>query len=122
MRHRFFIVDDSLLQRTFLKSILTSHNYEVVGEATNGSEAISMYSELQPDLVILDINLPDITGVQVLNEILCIDGKAKIIMVTSMGQSAYLKECLLLGARDFVIKPVAEHRLLKSIEAVMSSL
>lgn len=105
MGGRILIVDDALFMRGVLKKILEEHGYEVVGEGKNGVEAIEKYNALKPDLVTLDITMPDMTGLDALKAIRAIDNKAKVIMCSAMGQSSMVLEAIRNGAMDFIVKP-----------------
>ncbi len=105
MAGRILIVDDALFMRGVLKDMLVQRGYDVVGEAANGVEAIEKYRELRPDLVTLDITMPDMTGLAALKAIKDIDSDAKVIMCSAMGQNAMVMEALRNGALDFIIKP-----------------
>jgi two-component system chemotaxis response regulator CheY len=99
------VVDDSMFMRRYLKSILSDNNYKVLAESSNGKDAISLYREVKPAIVLLDFTLPDINGVSVLKEIKKIDPFAKVVMCSAMGQKSLLIEALQHGARDFIVKP-----------------
>lgn len=102
------IVDDSRTSRKILRNILEENGMNIVGEAVNGVEAISQYEALKPDVVTLDITMPVMDGVAALKEIMKIDPKAKVIMVTAAGQKGNVVEALKLGAFEFVTKPYEE--------------
>lgn len=99
------IVDDSLFMRNYLKSILSDNKYEVLAGASKGKEAISLYREVKPDVVLLDFTLPDINGISVLKEIKKINPLAKVVICSAMGQKSLIIEALQHGAIDFIIKP-----------------
>lgn len=99
------IVDDSSFMRAWIKKIISKNETIVTVEATNGLEAILQYRKLKPDLVILDYNMPELSGLEVLKRILKINPDAKIIMCSALGTSFMIEECLLTGAVDFVTKP-----------------
>ena len=116
------IVDDSLFMRNVLREILSKNNYEIVGEASNGIEAISKYQELKPDLTTLDITMPEMNGIEALQKIIEIDCDAKIIMCSAMGQQGVVMNAIQLGALDFIIKPFQAPRVLEAMnKAIMSS-
>ncbi len=116
MGKRILIVDDALFMRTVLKDILEKNGYEVVGEATNGIEGIEKYKELKPDLVTLDITMPDMTGLDALKGIMAVDSKAKVIMCSAMGQSMMMARAMQSGASDFIVKPFETARVLEALE------
>ncbi|MBU5595479.1 response regulator [Amphibacillus sp. MSJ-3] len=99
------IVDDSSFMRTWIQGIISKNEKIVTAEATNGLEAILQYRKLKPDLVLLDYNMPELSGLEVLKRILKINPNAKVIMCSALGTSFVIEECLLAGAIDFVTKP-----------------
>ncbi len=115
MGGRILIVDDALFMRGVLKGMLEKNGYDVVGEASNGVEAIQKYRELRPDLVTLDITMPDMTGLAALRAIKEIDGNARVIMCSAMGQSAMIMEAIRNGAIDFIIKPFKESTVMEAL-------
>ena len=119
---RVLIVDDAMFMRMMLKDILSKNGYEVVGEAANGREAIDKYIELRPDLVLLDITMPEMDGIEALKKIKMIEPKAKIIMCSAMGQQNMVIEAIQNGAIDFIVKPFQQNRVLESLEKLTSGL
>ena len=115
---RVLIVDDAMFMRMMLKDILSKNGYEVVGEAANGKEAIDKYIELRPDLVLLDITMPEMDGIEALKKIKMIEPNAKIIMCSAMGQQAMVIEAIQNGALDFVVKPFQQDRVIESLRRV----
>lgn len=113
------IVDDTKFMRGMLKAILTKKGLEVVGEAANGREAIEKYKELKPDLVTMDIIMPEVDGIQAVKEIVAINPEAKILMCSAMGQQALVIEAIQAGAKDFVIKPFQPTRVLEAVDRTM---
>jgi two-component system, chemotaxis family, chemotaxis protein CheY len=113
------IVDDALFMRTVLKDILTKNGYEVIGEATNGFEAIEKYQELQPDITTMDITMPELDGIEALKKIREIDSNARIIMCSAMGQQGIVVEAIKNGACDFIIKPFQPTRVLEALEKAL---
>lgn len=99
------IVDDAMFMRTVLKNILVKEGYNVVAEASNGVEAIMKFKEFKPDIVTMDITMPEMDGIVALVEILKIDAKAKVCMVSAMGQQQIIMESVRKGAKDFIVKP-----------------
>ena len=116
---RILIVDDSRTSRKILKNILTAHDFEIVGEGTNGEEGIALYKELKPDLVTLDITMPVLDGVGALKEIMAFDPNAKAVMVTAAGQQGNVVESVKLGAAEFVTKPFDEDALIAVLNRVL---
>jgi two-component system chemotaxis response regulator CheY len=113
------LVDDATIIRIMLKKILEGAGYNVVGEAANGQEAIDKYKELKPGLVILDITMPEKNGIEAAREIRAFDGSATIIMCSAMGQQSYVIEAIQAGARDFIVKPFANDRVLEAVKKVI---
>jgi len=113
------IVDDARIIRNILRALIQKMGLKVVGEAVNGSEAIRLYDELRPDLVTMDITMPVVDGLTATKSILGSDPRANIIMVTSVGQESVMKEAILLGARDFIVKPFNEDRIKSAILRVL---
>ena len=119
MTKRILVVDDAAFMRMMIKNILVKNGYEVVGEAENGAVAVQMYKQLQPDLVTMDITMPDMDGIEGVKEILKIDPNAKIIMCSAMGQQAMVIEAIKAGAKDFIVKPFQQDRILQAVEKVL---
>lgn len=109
---KLLIVDDALYMRMTYRKIFENTDAEIVGEAENGFEAIAQYQEKKPDYVILDLTMPGISGQDVLKEILEIDPEAKVVIVSAMGQDIFIRTCLQLGAKSFIIKPFKEKAIL----------
>ena len=102
---KILICDDAMFMRLMLKDMITKNGHEVIGEASNGIEAIEKYKELQPDLVTLDITMPIKDGIEALKEIIAYDKDAKVIMCSAMGQQPIVVEAVKGGAKDFLVKP-----------------
>lgn len=119
MSKRILIVDDAAFMRMMIKDILTKGGYEVAGEAENGARAIEKYKELTPDLVIMDITMPEVDGIQAVKEIKKVNGEAKIIMCSAMGQQAMVIESIQAGARDFIVKPFQAERVVEAVRKVL---
>ena len=117
---RVLVVDDAAFMRMMIKDILRKGGYEVVGEAEDGAKAIEKYKELQPDLVTMDITMPDMDGIAAVKEIRKIDPNALIIMCSAMGQQAMVIDAIQAGARDFVVKPFQPDRVLEAVRKVLS--
>ena len=118
---RVLIVDDALFMRNMLKDIITGAGHTVVGEAANGDEAIAKYTELKPDMVTMDIVMPQKSGIEALQEIRQQYPDAKIIMCSALGQDALVVEAVQSGAKDFIVKPFKEDRVLDVIRRVTSA-
>lgn len=104
--------------RMLLKDIITKAGYEVVGEASNGVEAVQKYKELKPDVVTMDITMPQMDGIQAIKEIKKIDPDAKIIVCSAMGQQAMVVEAIQAGAKDFIVKPFQHSRVVEALAKV----
>ncbi|CRK80938.1 response regulator [Neobacillus massiliamazoniensis] len=116
---KVLIVDDAAFMRMMLKDILSKNGHEVVGEAVNGADAIEKYQELLPDIVTMDITMPEMDGITAVKEIRAAHPQAKIIMCSAMGQQPMVLEAIQLGAKDFVVKPFQAERVIESINKVL---
>ncbi len=119
MNNRVLIVDDVLFMRLKVRNMIEAFGYHVVGEAANGKEAFEKYQYLRPDLVLLDITMPEMDGVDCLKYIKQIDPKAKVIMVSAMGQGEFIKQCFKYGAEYFIRKPFDDEKVRKVMNAVL---
>lgn len=119
MSKRVLVVDDAAFMRMMIKDILTKNGYDVVGEAVDGTQAVDKYQELHPDLVTMDITMPEMDGIEALKQIRSIDPNAKVVMCSAMGQQAMVIDAIQAGARDFVVKPFQADRVLESIRKVL---
>ena len=119
MGHRVLVCDDAIFMRTMISDILSGAGYEVVGEAETGLQAIERYRELNPDLVTMDIVMPDMGGIDAVREIVKQDPNAKILMCSAMGQQALVVEAIQSGAKDFVVKPFQPSRVLEAVQRVL---
>ena len=113
---KILIVDDAAFMRMMIKDILTKNGYEVVAEAANGVEAVELYKSHQPDLVTMDITMPEMDGIQALKKIKEGDPGATIIMCSAMGQQAMVIESIQSGAKDFIVKPFQADRVLEAVK------
>lgn len=120
MGKKILIVDDAAFMRMMIKDILTKNDYEVVGEAENGLKAVEKYKDLTPDLVIMDITMPEMDGIQAVKAIKKLNSEAKIIMCSAMGQQAMVIESIQSGARDFIVKPFQAERVIEAVRKVLS--
>jgi len=120
MAIRVLVVDDAVFMRTVLKKMLMEDGYEVCGEAGNGLEAIKLAKELTPDVVTLDITMPEMDGVTALPKIMEASPNSKVIMCSAMGQQPMVVEAIKNGAKDFIVKPFQKARVVQAIENVMS--
>ncbi|MGQ0640327.1 MAG: response regulator [Gemmatimonadaceae bacterium] len=120
MSQSVLICDDAIFMRTMLADILQQAGFEVVGEAETGAQAVARYRELRPDLVTMDIVMPDMGGIDAVREITKLDPAARILMCSAMGQQALVIEAIQAGAKDFVVKPFQPSRVLEAIQRVLS--
>ena len=119
MSKTVLIVDDAAFMRMMIKDILNKNGFEVVGEAENGVQAIEQYKELQPDLVTMDITMPEMDGVAALKEIKQMDPSSIVIMCSAMGQQAMVIDAIQAGAKDFIVKPFQADRVLEAINKAL---
>lgn len=119
MAKRILICDDAAVMRMMLKNILTKNGYEVVGEADDGAVALTKYKETKPDLVLMDITMPGVSGIQALKNIREYDPGALVIMCSAMGQQTMVIDSIESGAKDFVVKPFQAERVLEAVKRVM---
>jgi len=117
--HRVLVCDDAIFMRTMISDILSGAGYEVVGEAETGVQAIERYRALKPDLVTMDIVMPDMGGIDAVREIIRHDPDAKVLMCSAMGQQALVVEAIQAGAKDFVVKPFQPSRVLEAVQRVL---
>ena len=120
MGTKVLIVDDAAFMRMMLRDILMKNGFEVVGEADNGKNAVQMYSELKPDIVTMDITMPEMDGIAAVKEIKQMDSAAKVVMVSAMGQQAMVIEAIRSGAADFIVKPFQPDRILEALSKALS--
>ena len=119
MAKNILICDDAAFMRMMIKDILTKNGYNVAGEAENGLKAVEKFKEVNPDLVLMDITMPEMDGIQALKEIKKIDGGAKVIMCYAMGQQAMVIESIQAGAKDFIVKPFQAERVIEAVKKVV---
>ncbi|MGE5550306.1 MAG: response regulator [Bacteroidota bacterium] len=119
MGNRVLVVDDAAFMRMMIKDILRKGGYQVIGEAEDGVRAIEKYRELKPDLVTMDITMPDMDGITAVKEIRKVDENAVIIMCSAMGQQAMVIDAIQAGAKDFIVKPFQPDRVLEAIRKVL---
>ncbi len=117
---RVLVVDDAAFMRKVLSDALAKGGHEVVGEAANGNEAVSRYQELHPDVMTLDITMPEKDGLEALREILASDPAARVVMCSALGQESKVLESIKSGARDFVVKPFQADRVLEAVGKALS--
>ena len=119
MSHTVLVCDDAIVMRTMITDILAQAGFEVVGEAETGTQAVEKYRQLKPDLVTMDIVMPDMGGIDAVREIVKQDPDAKILMCSAMGQQALVVEAIQAGAKDFVVKPFQPSRVLEAVQRVL---
>jgi two-component system chemotaxis response regulator CheY len=115
---RILVVDDAAFMRRMVSDVLTSGGHEVVGEAADGNEAVERYKELRPDVMTLDITMPEKDGLTALRELIAIDPGATVVMCSALGQESKVLEAVKAGAKDFIAKPFEPQRVLTAIEKV----
>ena len=120
MAKGILIVDDASFMRMMIKDILTKNGFEVIGEAENGIKAVDKYKELGPELVIMDITMPEMDGIQAVKEIRNVNPDAKIVMCSAMGQQSMVIEAIQAGAKDFIVKPFQTDRVIEAVKKVLS--
>ena len=116
---KVLIVDDASFMRMTIKQMLEKNGHEAVGEAGNGIEAVKKYIELNPDVVLLDITMPEMNGVEALKRIKELDASAKVVICSAMGQQAMVAQAIQNGAKDFIVKPFEADRLIAAVDRVM---
>ena len=119
MSHTVLICDDAIFMRTMISDILQQSGFEVIGEAETGAEAVEQFKRLRPDLVTMDIVMPDMGGIDAVRAITKVDPNAKILMCSAMGQQALVVEAIQAGAKDFVVKPFQPSRVLEAVQRVL---
>ena len=119
MAARILIVDDAAFMRMMLKDILTKGGYEIAGEAADGNEAVAKFKEEKPDLVTLDITMPNKDGIQALKEIKSVDPNANCLMCSAMGQQSMVIDAIQSGAKDFIVKPFQADRVIEAVKKVV---
>lgn len=116
---KVLVVDDAQFMRMMLKDILTKNGFEIIGEAKNGAEALERYKELKPDIVTLDITMPEVDGITALKNIKEYDPNAKAVMCSAMGQQGMVIESIQAGAKDFIVKPFQADRVIEAIRKAL---
>lgn len=117
---RVLIVDDAMFMRMTIKQMLEAHGHSVAGEAGDGIEAVKKFIEYKPDVVLLDITMPEMNGVEALKRIKELDPDARVIICSAMGQQAMVAQAIQYGAKDFIVKPFEEDRLIAAVDKIMS--
>ena len=119
MAKSILICDDAAFMRMMIKDILLKNVYEIAGEAENGMKAVEKYKEVKPDLVMMDITMPEMDGIQALKKIKEVDPGAVVVMCSAMGQQAMVIESIQSGAKDFIVKPFDKDRVLEAVKKVI---
>ncbi len=119
MAKNVLICDDAAFMRMMIKDILTKNGYEIAGEAENGAKAVEKYKEVKPDLVMMDITMPEMDGIEALKRIRELDNTSNIIMCSAMGQQAMVIDAIKAGAKDFIVKPFDKDRVLEAVKKVV---
>jgi two-component system chemotaxis response regulator CheY len=117
---RVLVVDDAAFMRKMLSDVLGKAGHDVVGEAANGAEAVAQFQALRPDIMTLDITMPEKDGLAALKEIIAVEPSAKVIMCSALGQESKVLEAIKAGAKDFVVKPFQPPRVLEAIEKALA--
>lgn len=120
MKARVLVVDDAIFMRKMITDILEGGGMEVVGEADNGQLAVEKYKQLKPDLVTMDIIMPEMNGIDAVREIVAVDHQARIVMCSALGQQALVQDAITAGAKDFLIKPFNPSRVIEVITRVLA--
>lgn len=116
---KVLIVDDAAFMRMMIKDILEKNGFDVIGEANNGIKAVEMYKAERPDVVTMDITMPDMDGIEAVKAIKAFDPTAKVIMCSAMGQQTMVMDAIRAGAKDFIVKPFQADRVLEAIKKVV---
>jgi len=116
---RVLVADDSSFMRMVIKGILEKNGFEVVAEAENGNEAVEKYIKFKPDIVTLDITMPQKNGIEALKSIKGYDPEAKVVMVSAIGQEVYIKEAQNLGAQSYIVKPFVEEQVIQTLNKLL---
>lgn len=117
---RVLIVDDAAFMRMMIKDILEKNGFEVIGEASNGLKAVEIYKKEKPDVVTMDITMPDMDGIEAVKQIKAFDPAARVIMCSAMGQQTTVMDAIRAGAKDFIVKPFQADRVLEAIRKAIS--
>ena len=112
---RVLVVDDAMFMRYTIKKMLENTDFDVIGEADNGINALIQYKDLNPDIVTMDITMPEIDGIQAVHLIRKYDPNAKVVMMSAMGQESLVRDAILAGAQGFLVKPFKQEDVLKTL-------
>lgn len=117
---KVLVVDDAAFMRLAIRTILEKNGFQVVGEAENGLIGFQKYKELKPDIVTMDITMPEMSGIESLKTIKKFDPDAKVVMVSAMGQDALVRESIMSGAKSFIVKPFKEEHVIQTLNKILS--
>ena len=121
MAKKILLVDDAAFMRKMLKDALSKNGYTDLYEAVDGADAVEKYDELKPDLVIMDITMPNMDGLEALKAIRGKDGSANVVMCSAMGQESMVIDAVRSGAKDFIVKPFKADRVLKTVTSIVGT-
>ena len=119
MSGKVLIADDAAFMRMMIKDILLSNGYEIAGEANNGLKAVELYKKEKPDIVMMDITMPEMDGITAVKEIRKLDPSAKVVMCSALGQQSMVMEAIQSGAKDFIVKPFQPDRVIEALKKVL---
>lgn len=115
---KVLIVDDAAFMRMAIRKVLEKNNFEIVGEAENGEVGVEKFKQCSPDVVTMDITMPEMSGIEALKEIRKVDANAKVVMVSAMGQESLVREAILNGAKSFIVKPYKEEHIVQTLNSI----
>ena len=121
MAKKILLVDDAAFMRKMIKDTLTKNGYTEVFEAVDGADAVAKFDELAPDLVVMDITMPNMDGLEALKAIRAKDGSANVVMCSAMGQESMVMDAVRSGAKDFIVKPFKPDRVLKTVTSILGA-
>ena len=121
MGKKILLVDDAAFMRKMIKDTLTKNGYTDVFEAVDGADAVAKFDELAPDLVVMDITMPNMDGLEALKTIRAKDGSANVVMCSAMGQESMVMDAVRSGAKDFIVKPFKPDRVLKTVTSILGA-
>ena len=121
MSKKILLVDDAAFMRMMLKDTLTKNGYTEVFEAVDGADAVEKFKEIGPDLVVMDITMPNMDGLAALKAIRALNGSANVVMCSAMGQESMVMEAVRSGAKDFIVKPFKPDRVLKTVNSILGN-
>ena len=121
MAQKILVVDDAAFMRKMIKDTLTKNGYTEVFEAVDGADAVEKYAEIAPDLVFMDITMPNMDGLEALKAIRAKDGSANVVMCSAMGQESMVMDAVRSGAKDFIVKPFKPDRVLKTVSTILGN-